>query len=64
MKFFLPLNVKMPTTADILTFMSKKNNTLGLSDSEKISFFLDAHVYTYEHLKFHDENLKFHTQLS
>ena len=32
MKFFLLINVKMPTTVGILTFMSKKNSILGLSD--------------------------------
>ena len=30
MKFFLLINVKMPTTVDILTFMSRKNSILGL----------------------------------
>ena len=32
MKFFLLINVKMPTTVGILTFMSKKNGILGLSE--------------------------------
>ena len=36
MKFFLLINVKMPTTVGILTFMSRKNSILGLSESEKI----------------------------
>ena len=31
MKFFLLINVKMPTIVGILTFISGKNNTLGLS---------------------------------
>ena len=35
MKFFLLINVKMPTTVDILTFMRRKNNILGLSEPEK-----------------------------
>ena len=35
MKFFLLINVKMPTIVDILTFMSRKNSILGLSESEK-----------------------------
>ena len=35
MKFFLLINVKMPTIVGILTFMSRKNNILGLSESEK-----------------------------
>ena len=35
MKFFLLLNVKMPTIVGILTFMHRKNNILGLSEPEK-----------------------------
>ena len=38
MNFFLHINVKMPTivTIDgILTFMSRQNSNLGLSDPEK-----------------------------
>ena len=35
MKFFLLINVKMPTNVGILTFMSKKNSILGLSESEE-----------------------------
>ena len=36
MKFFLLLNVKMPTIVGILTFMSMKNSILaGLSDLDK-----------------------------
>ena len=34
-KFFLLVNVKMPTTVGILTFMSRKNDILGLSEPEK-----------------------------
>ena len=51
MKFFLLINVKMPTIVGILTFMSRKNSILGLPESEKswISWYFD----TYEHLKFH-----------
>ena len=30
MKFFLLINVKMPTIVGILTFMSRKNSILGL----------------------------------
>ena len=33
--FFLLINVKMPTTVGILTFMSRKNSILGLSEPEK-----------------------------
>ena len=35
MKFFLLMNVKMPTVVGILTFMSRKNSILGLSEHEK-----------------------------
>ena len=38
MKFFLLINVKMPTIVGILTFMSRKNNILGLFESEKADF--------------------------
>ena len=38
MKFFLLINVKMPTLADILTFMSGKNSILGLSEPKKAEF--------------------------
>ena len=51
MKFFLLINVKMPTTVGILTFMSGKSNILGLSEPKKKAKFLD--FVTYEHLKFH-----------
>ena len=32
MKFFLLINVKMPTIVGILTFMSRENSMLGLSE--------------------------------
>ena len=35
MKFFLLINVKMPTIVGILTFMSRKNSILGLSEPKK-----------------------------
>ena len=35
MIFVLHINVKMPAIVGILTFMSRKNNILGLSESEK-----------------------------
>ena len=35
MKFFLLINVKMPTNVGILTFMSGKNSILGLSEPKK-----------------------------
>ena len=40
MKFFLLINVKMPTIVGILTFMSGKNSILGLSEPKKVSNFL------------------------
>ena len=38
MKIFLLINVKMPTTVGILTFMSRKSSILGLSEPEKAEF--------------------------
>ena len=35
MKFFLLINVKMPTIVGISTFMSRKNSNLDLSKPEK-----------------------------
>ena len=35
MKFFLLINVKMPTTVGILTLMSRKNSILGLYELKK-----------------------------
>ena len=35
MKCFLLMYVKMPTNAGILTFVSMKNNIIGLSEPEK-----------------------------
>ena len=35
MKFFLLINVEMPTIVGILTFMSGKNSILGLSEPKK-----------------------------
>ena len=35
MKVFLLINVEMPTVVGISTFMSRKNNILGLSEPEK-----------------------------
>ena len=34
-EIFLLINVKMPTIVGILTFMSKKNSIIGLSEPEK-----------------------------
>ena len=36
--FFMLKNVKMPTIAGILTFMSGKNSILGLSEPKKAEF--------------------------
>ena len=38
MKFFLLINVKMPTTVVILTVMSGKNSYLALSETKKAEF--------------------------
>ena len=42
LKFFLVINVKMPTTVGILTLVSGKNSILGLSEPKKslISYIL------------------------
>ena len=39
MKFFLLINVKMPTIVGILICMSGKNNILGLTEPKKADFF-------------------------
>ena len=51
MKFFMLINIKMPTVVGILTFMSGKNSILCLSEPEKSQS--SEYFYTYEHLKFH-----------
>ena len=51
MKFFLLINVKMPTIVGILTIMSRKNSTLSLSEPKESR--TAWYFYTYEHLKFH-----------
>ena len=51
MKLFLLINVKMPKNVGILTFTSRKNSILGLSEPTKAEFLCIFH--TYEHLKFH-----------
>ena len=38
MSFFLLINVKMTTVVGILTFMSRKNSIVGLSEPEKAEF--------------------------
>ena len=42
--FFLLINVKMPTIVGILTFMSGKNNILGLAEPKKAEF-LDIFIF-------------------
>ena len=51
MKLFLLINVRMPITVGILTFMNRKNSILGLSEPEKC--LISWYFYSYEHLKFH-----------
>ena len=51
LKFFLLINVKMPTIVGILTFMSRENSILGVSETEKC--WISWYFYIYEHLKFH-----------
>ena len=50
-EIFPLINVKMLTIVGILTFISRKNSILGLSEPEKAEF-LDI-FFTCEHLKFH-----------
>ena len=52
MKFFLLINVKMPTIVGNLTFISRRNSILGLSEPPKKSR-ISLYFYTLEHLKFH-----------
>ena len=42
-EIFLLINVKMPTIVGILTFMSGKNNILGLSEPKEAKF-LDIYI--------------------
>ena len=46
MKFFLLINVKMPTIVGILTFMSMKNSIIGFSEPEKKAEFVDIFIIT------------------
>ena len=39
MKFFLLINVEMPTVIGIITLISRKNNILGLSEPKKCLIF-------------------------
>ena len=49
MKFLPLINVKMPIIVGILTCMSGKNNSLGLTEPKKSR--ISCYFYTYEHLK-------------
>ena len=51
MKYFLPINIKMPTIVGNLTFMSRKNSILGLPEPEKCR--ISWYFHTYEHSKFY-----------
>ena len=51
MNFFVLINVILPTTVGILTFMSRKNSILVLYEPDKCR--ISCYFYTYEHLKFH-----------
>ena len=46
MKFFLLINVKMPKIVGMLTFRSRKNSILGLSEPGKIADFLHIIILT------------------
>ena len=45
MNFFPLINVKMPIIVGILTFMSRKNSIIILSDSEKEYEFLNIFIF-------------------
>ena len=38
MYFFLLINIKLSTIVGIITFMTRKNRVIGLSESEKAEF--------------------------
>ena len=49
MKFFLLINVKMPTIVGILTFMSRKNSIFGLYESEKkLNFLIFLYLWAFK----------------
>ena len=52
MKFFLLINVKMPTAVGILTFINRKNSITGSSDPEKKTEFLDIFILMELSMKF------------
>ena len=47
-KIFLLINVKMPTIVGILTFMSKKNTILGVSEPEKLNFLICIYLRAFK----------------
>ena len=48
-KFFLLINVIRPTTVGILTFMSRKNSILSLSQPEKrLNFLISLYFLAFE----------------
>ena len=49
MKFFLLINVKMPTIVGILTFMCRKNNILSFSEPEiKLNFLIFSYLWAFK----------------
>ena len=50
MKFFLLINVEIPTIVGISTFVSRKNSNQDSSEPEK--YLISWYFYTYKHLKF------------
>ena len=48
MKFFLLINVEMPIIVGILTFMSRKNSILGLSEAETVAFLDILYLYAFK----------------
>ena len=57
MKFFLLINVKMPTAVGILTFMSGKNSIVCLSElKKKTNFWIFLYLWAFK--------ISFSTELS
>ena len=49
LEIFPLINVKMPTVVGILTFMSRKNSVLGLSEPEKnLNFLIFSYLRTFK----------------
>ena len=51
MKFFLLIDVTMPTIVGILTFVSRKNSILDFSEPENHR--ISGYFHRHEHLKYH-----------